>query len=94
MIVFTTLLIGMSLFQLLITFEWLRRQWKSLDELCKSPLFPPYREQRRYMLPPELIHQYPSVDFLSSESFFSDETVEDNPARPLRCFDPESNRRE
>jgi hypothetical protein len=67
MIVLTTFLIGMSVFQFLVAFEWLRRQWRSLDELFKRPLYSYQREPRRYMLPPELIHQYPAVDRLGDD---------------------------
>jgi len=45
-----TLITGMLVFQLLITVEWLRREWRSCKGAFQRPLATYQREPRTYML--------------------------------------------
>lgn len=45
-----TLILGMTMFQLLITVEWLRREWRSCKASFQRPLATYQREPRTYML--------------------------------------------
>jgi len=62
MIIPTTLLIGMTIFQILITLEWVVRQWRSLDELFGRPLYSFTRDPQPYMLPSQAIHRNATVE--------------------------------
>lgn len=58
MIALALFLVGMTLYTLLIIWEWLRREWRACKVAFSKPLATYQREPRTYMLTTDALRNY------------------------------------